>query len=176
LIELFQIKRVSYFVGGKMKKLYMTFFLVFLLCFTLSCQKGEEMPEEPVVDVEAETEAVRKADSAWQKSVQEENIDKVLSFYLDDAIWFWPDTPTFKGKEGIKKWWLTWFNIPDSKVSWEPMKVEVSSSGDLAYSAGTFEYSLTDGEGQTVTHKGEYVAVWKKAPDGNWKITTEIEN
>lgn len=147
-----------------------------VLCFTFGCQKGDEVAEEPEVDIEAEVEAVRKADNAWQKSAQEEDIDKVLSFYLDDSIWFWPDTPTINGKEGIKKWWLTWFDIPDSKLNWEPIKVEVSKSGDFAYSAGTFEYSLTNEEGKTVTKRGEYAVVWKRAPDGNWKIAIEIEN
>ena len=37
-----------------MKKLFMVLPLVFLLCFTFSCQQGEE---EAVVDVEADAEA-----------------------------------------------------------------------------------------------------------------------
>jgi ketosteroid isomerase-like protein len=159
-----------------MKKLFMVMSMVFLLCFAFGCQQGEEVSEETEVDIEAETEVVHMADSAWQKSAQEEDIDEVLSFYMDDSIWFWPNTPTIKGKDGIKKWWQTWFNIPDSKLNWEPIKVEVSKSGDFAYSAGTFEYSLTNEEGKTVTKRGEYVVVWKKAPDGNWKIAIEIEN
>ena len=40
-----------------MKKLFMVLPLVFLLCFTFSCQKAEEVAEEPVVDVEAEKAA-----------------------------------------------------------------------------------------------------------------------
>ena len=41
-----------------MKKLLLILPLVFLLCITFSCQKAEEVAEEPVVDVEAEREAV----------------------------------------------------------------------------------------------------------------------
>jgi proline iminopeptidase len=39
-----------------MKKLFMVIPLVFLLCFTFSCRQGEEVAEEPVVDVEADVE------------------------------------------------------------------------------------------------------------------------
>jgi proline iminopeptidase len=39
-----------------MKKLFMVLPLVLLLCFTFGCQKGEEVAEEPVVDVEADIE------------------------------------------------------------------------------------------------------------------------
>jgi proline iminopeptidase len=39
-----------------MKKLFMILPLVFLLCFTFSCQQAEEVAEEPVVDVETREE------------------------------------------------------------------------------------------------------------------------
>jgi pimeloyl-ACP methyl ester carboxylesterase len=48
-----------------MKKLFMVLPLVFLLCFTFSCQLGEEVAEEPVVDVEEnEVEPTITIDSA----------------------------------------------------------------------------------------------------------------
>jgi ketosteroid isomerase-like protein len=142
----------------------------------VGCQQGGEVAEEPVVDVEAEKEAVLKADGDWLKSVQEEDIDQVLSFYWDDAMWLLPDTPTIKGKEDIKELWLLFFDVPGSWIKWESMKVEVSNSADLAYSAGTYELREPDEEGKIVTEKGEYVAVWKKAPDGNWKLAILISN
>jgi len=159
-----------------MKKLFMVLPLVFLLCFTFGCQQGEEVAEEPVVDVEAEMEAVRKADSDWLKAIQEKDIDRVLSFYWDDAMWLLPDTPTIKGKEVIKEMWLQWFDVPDSWLTWAPIKVEVSNSGDLAYLTGMYEVKSPDQEGHTVTEKGEYVVVWKKAPDGKWKLAIDINN
>ena len=36
-----------------MKKLLTVIPLVILFCFTFGCQKGEEVAEEPVVDIEA---------------------------------------------------------------------------------------------------------------------------
>jgi hypothetical protein len=42
-----------------MKKLLMVIPLVILLCFTFSCQKGEEVAEEPVVDISADIEACK---------------------------------------------------------------------------------------------------------------------
>jgi len=157
-----------------MKKLLMILPLVILLCFTFSCQQGEEVAEEPVVDVEAEIEAVWKAESAWLKAIQEKDINQALSFYWNDAMWLMRDIPTIKGKEGVKEMWSRFFNDPNSWIDWKPIKVEVSNSGDLAYSAGTFEIRETDEEGKTVTEKGEYVVVWKKAPDGNWMLEFQL--
>jgi proline iminopeptidase len=45
-----------------MKKLLMILPLVFLLCITFSCQKAEEVAEEPVVDVETKDEGVKPLD------------------------------------------------------------------------------------------------------------------
>ena len=159
-----------------MKKLLMILPLVILLCFTFGCQQGEEVAEEPAVDVEADVEAVRKADSASLKAIQEKDIDQVLSFYWNDVMWLMRDIPTIKGKEGVKEMWSGFFNDPNSWIDWKTIKVEVSNSGDLALSAGTFEIRQTDEEGKTVTENGESVVVWKKAPDGNWKLATHICN
>ena len=43
-----------------MKKLFMILPLVFLLCITFGCQQGEEVVEEPVVDIAAEKQAAEK--------------------------------------------------------------------------------------------------------------------
>jgi len=42
-----------------MKKLFMIIPLVILLCFAFGCQKGEEVAEEPAVDVEAREEVIK---------------------------------------------------------------------------------------------------------------------
>jgi ketosteroid isomerase-like protein len=47
--------------GGQMKKILFIIPLVILLFFTLSCQQAEEPVEEPVIDIEAEKQAVEKA-------------------------------------------------------------------------------------------------------------------
>lgn len=152
-----------------MKKSLIITALVCLLCFTFSCQQAEEIAEEPVVDVEAEIEAVRNADSAWLKAMQVKDIDQVLSFYWNDVMWLMGDVPTIKGKEGVKEIWSRFFNDPNSWIDWKPIKVEVSNSGDLALYVGTFEIRQTDEERKIVTEKGESVVVWKKAPDGKWR-------
>jgi hypothetical protein len=37
----------------------MVFPLVFLICFTFSCQQSEEVAEEPAVDVETDVAAIK---------------------------------------------------------------------------------------------------------------------
>lgn len=47
--------------------------------------------------------------------------------------------------------------------------MEVAKSGDMAYSTGTYEYSMTDPTGKPVNDHGKYLAVWEKQKDSSWK-------
>jgi len=51
-----------------MKKLFMILPLVLVLCFTFSCQKAEEVAEEPAVDVEADVEAIKNLRAQYMVS------------------------------------------------------------------------------------------------------------
>lgn len=160
-----------------MRKLFMVIPLVIWLCFTLSCQKGEEVAEELVVDVEAEKEAVLKLDGDWLKSVSDRDIERVLEYYADDAEWLRPKDP-ISGKDAIRKFWERRFAGPDPDYSlaWKPTKVEVSQSGDLAYALGKWSVKGKDEDGNIVTFGGAYVAVWRKAPNDTWKLVVDIHN
>ncbi len=54
-----------------MKKLLTVIPLVILLCFTFGCQqKGEEVSEEAVIDIEAEKAAVKTMLDEWIQSLR----------------------------------------------------------------------------------------------------------
>jgi hypothetical protein len=55
-------------------------------------------------------------------------------------------------------------------VKWEPEKAQVSTSGDLGYTTGTYEFVS-----QGVTERGKYVTTWRKDA-GEWKVTEDIFN
>ena len=69
-----------------MKKLFMVLPLVFLLCFTFGCQQGEEVAEEPVVDVEAERTAILEAFNAWMKFSDAKDVEGLVSYLATDAV------------------------------------------------------------------------------------------
>ena len=54
-------------------------------------------------------------------------------------------------------------------LTWAPDAAEVSASGDLGYTIGT--YRRTAG-GKTGT--GSYVTIWKKSSDGAWRVAVDI--
>lgn len=52
--------------------------------------------------------------------------------------------------------------------------VHLGRSGDLAWETGTSSVTLQQGESAPVTVTGRHLAVWKREPDGRWRIRAEV--
>jgi ketosteroid isomerase-like protein len=58
------------------------------------------------------------------------------------------------------------------KVSWAPLGGDVSRSGDLGYTHGTYE--ITDPAAANV-ERGSYVKIWRKE-NGAWRVVLDVAN
>ena len=144
-------------------------FLVALLVFaTGGCA--------PTADVEADEAAIRDMASAWVDAANAKDVERMVSGYTDDASLFRPNVPIANGKEAIRKVLSKLTETPGLSESNQVTKVEVSRMGDLAYSFGTYESTWNDPEGNPVTKRGKWVAVYKKQADGQWKQVADIGN
>lgn len=52
----------------------------------------------------------------------------------------------------------------------------MSKSGDLGFTAGSYEDTFNGPAGTRVTEKDKYVCTWAKQPDGTWKAIHDIWN
>ena len=59
---------------------------------------------------------------------------------------------------------------PGVRLAWSPAWVDAAQSGELAYTAGPWA-SFQNSQPQT---NGEYVTVWRKQPDGQWKFVVDL--
>jgi ketosteroid isomerase-like protein len=48
--------------------------------------------------------------------------------------------------------------------------------GDLAVETGAYEMTLVPKKGPEVTDTGKYLTVWRKQPDGSWKVIRDAGN
>ena len=67
-------------------------------------------------------------------------------------------------------------NLRDLTIGWQPAKVEVARSRDLAYVRGTYEAAWKDAIGKSVSDRGKYLEVWKKQRNGDWKCIVDTWN
>jgi len=124
----------------------------------------------------ADEESLRKADIAWSKTAENKQVDELVAYFLDDAVLLPSNEPMTTGKEDIRKMVSGMFSLPGFAFKWQPTKVDVSSSGDLAYTLGTYESSIDGPDGKPMMDRGKYATVWKKQPDGSWKVAVDMFN
>jgi uncharacterized protein (TIGR02246 family) len=145
------------------------YFLLLTLLFAAGCQQAPA----PAPDTRAADEAaIRTADADMAKAVGALDAVKAASFYLDNVIGISPDAATIQGKENMLKYFETWL-VEKPEFAYETTRVEVARSGDLAYSWGTGSIKTKDKKGNVTETTIRGVSVWKKQPDGIWKIALD---
>lgn len=125
-------------------------------------------------DVAAETDAVRKADADWSTAIGSKDIDAFLSYFAADGVLMMPNMPAMNGPEAIRAGVSPM--MPAMSVSWTATNAEVAASGDLAYTTGTYQASMTMPDGTMHPDNGKYATIWKKQADGSWKVVVDIFN
>jgi ketosteroid isomerase-like protein len=68
--------------------------------------------------------------------------------------------------------------LTDSTVvfTWSPQRARVAESGELGYTVGDYRISRRDSTGQLAEtlDRGKYVSIWRRQPDGSWKVVADI--
>jgi ketosteroid isomerase-like protein len=115
-----------------------------------------------------------KLDDEWSAAAVAKDVERVASFYAEDAVAYPPNQPAAVGREAAKKVWADFLLDPSSTISWKTTRAGVS--GDLGYTTGTYKDSFKGPDGKMVEEVGKYVCVWKKQKDGSWKAIHDMWN
>jgi ketosteroid isomerase-like protein/quercetin dioxygenase-like cupin family protein len=121
------------------------------------------------VNVEQERTALLALDREWSQTTKDMN--KFVSYYAPDASVHPPGMISSTGPAAIMDAFMKMSATPGFALQWTPVRAGVSAAGDVGYTVGTYEASMNG-----ATEKGKYVVVWKKQPDGKWKVVEDIFN
>jgi uncharacterized protein (TIGR02246 family) len=156
-----------------MKKTLMLGSLVILLSFAFSCQQGAEVIEQPVVDLEADIQAIKDIVAGWDDAVNAADLDQIVPLYADEAVEIHPDDLVFIGRDAIQAGYQQVF---DQLTMQEKFVVEdVNVSQDLAVAHVTFSATNTiKDSGEPEEGSGNWIIVFKKQSDGAWKVIYSI--
>jgi ketosteroid isomerase-like protein len=132
--------------------------------FCISCTKTTQSASDKWI---AEVE---KAESDFQAMAADKGIhDAFVAFADSNAVILRGDS-LLSGKIAISDYYQRRESANTQvTVTWKPDFVEVSSSGDLAYTYGGYVYNTTDSIGNKHVFKGIFHTVWKRQADGSWK-------
>lgn len=144
-----------------------------VLCIALtnaSCYQTEKPDTR-----EADTRAIRELEEAWAKIMEAKDAAKFASYYAANASLYLTGMPPMHGSDAIAKGLKDAMADPNFSGTFKGTKLQVAQSGDLAYTEGSYEVSITDPVSKKkVTEKGHYVTDWMKQPDGSWKVVADI--
>jgi len=145
-------------------------FLLFILAgiFVFGCTTKR-------IDQQAEGEKLMSMSRQWARTAATDSLDKLLSYWADDAVCLFPDQGPVKGKEAIKEM-LIKSATPGFEVSWEPKEAHVSPSGDMAYVLAKNYIKRQDTAGNIVTTFNKSIEIWRKQKDGAWKCVVDMYN
>jgi uncharacterized protein (TIGR02246 family) len=153
-------------------------FCLFCCCAALAVFSGACSSTATVApdNREADLQAIKATEAAWSKDTASKDINAFAKYYSDDATVLVPNAPVFHGMEAIKSGLKPMFSDPNFSLSFTGQAADVSKSGDLGYSQGSYTATMSDPKGKPMTDKGKYLTVWKKQADGSWKAVEDTFN
>jgi len=119
---------------------------------------------------------LRDLDARWAKAAAAKDVEQTIAFYSDDAIVFPPNAASAATKDAIRSGWKQMFASPGFVITWQPTRVQVGKSGEMAWVSGTYELTMNDASSKPINDRGKYLEVWEKQTDGNWKCAADMWN
>lgn len=153
---------------GKVAELWVTWDNLGILA-----QLGHFPPGDESVDIEGARAELLATDRAWAAAAAAGDVDRVLSFWADDAVNYFSGAPVAEGIDAIRALVRRNRSRPGFSLSWEPETVVVARSGEFGYTTGPFTLSLRSPDGDPITQRGYYVCLWERQADGSWKCIVE---
>ncbi len=124
------------------------------------------------VDPETARRSVIKADADFASDVAARGVDAWAEAFAEDGAMFIANAPAVRGREKIRELMADLGDPrkapPPLKIRWKPLGGEVSADGTLAWTDGNSVSISARGE-----NKGKYVTIWRKQPDGSWKVAID---
>jgi ketosteroid isomerase-like protein len=123
----------------------------------------------------ATVETLKQLEGEFMKAAADKGSNGYMSYYADDAVEVPNGGPLIPGKENISKG-MGFLDDPNNRLLWTPVGGEISSSGDLGYTYGTYEFHSKDKDGKLHIEYGKYTSIWKLQKDGKWKVALDMGN
>ena len=121
---------------------------------------------------DADRDALRQNEDAFAKAANSQNFAAAASMYAIEASIMPPNGGAVNGRDAIQKWMASFPPMSDFKLD----IVEMDGRGDLAYIRGNYSLKMTPPGAASTADRGKFIEIWRKQPDGSWKIKCDIFN
>lgn len=117
-----------------------------------------------------------KRDAEWSAAAAGKDVEKILSFWSNDALVMPPGQPALEGKAALRSFVTDSLKMPGFRIHWKSEKVDFSPDRKLAYMRGTNEMTVPGPDGAPTALPGRGITIWRHESDGQWRCVVDIWN
>jgi hypothetical protein len=130
--------------------------------------------------IESHVTEFRTADREAQQRVVDKDVRGLRELLEEDATNYGPNAPRPAAgtpSPSRSRRPSSYFELQGFAVGYQrPSKVVAAASGELGYTVAEEEITVTGADGGRLTVQSHYLAVWRRQPDGSWKIAENMWN
>lgn len=140
------------------------FFICIIFLALVGCQNAKNTN-----NIKKWKDEIIEVEKAFNDMAQEKGLIKAFDFYAAEDGVIRRSKKIIKGKKAIADWYTKDVR-PNETLTWKPTFVDVSKSGDMAFTYGDFTFTYFDSLGTKKVNKGIFHTVWKRQKDRNWRF------
>ncbi len=119
-------------------------------------------------------EAIKNTDAQIAETFNRGDINALMGVHAEDFLLLPPNSPVERGAEAAKAGFQELLDAGWKNMSFNT--VEFGSEGGLGYHVGQLSADVPTGDGGTARENGKFIDIYKRSPDGSWKIHVTIFN
>lgn len=110
-------------------------------------------------------------EARFARDVAERGGVAFTSWFAEDGVLLSNGEAPITGRAAIAKS-ATW--LPKNyQLTWTPTDAVMGPSGDVGYTWSHYEGRSKDANGYPVVTSGRFITIWRKQPDGSWKVALD---
>jgi ketosteroid isomerase-like protein len=137
-------------------------------------QATTDVGEAP--DMQLLVQTLIEADEAFNAATQELGAAGWASSFDNSGAMIQAGVGEISGLDAIYSAMDVVLSEPGASLTWEPRWAHSSDDGTLGFTMGDYESTGADENGENVLTYGLYVSIWRRKPDGSWRVLMDLGN
>lgn len=133
-------------------------------------------PAGTTPDPAAELASLRAAAGAYHAAATGKDAPGVVALYDEGAVMVPPGADMVNGLEEVRGYRFGFISTPGVSLTFELVRAEVSASGDMGWTLAEGDITIERPDGTTGKDLVRDFHVWRKQPDGSWKVVVDFWN